>query len=806
MKGKKILGAVPAVLALCMAMAPSAWAEDVVTIDAAHFPDTKFKTYVRSYDDDESGGLSQEELEGVTIINISGSNGNPNGYTSLKGIEYFTNLVYLDCSYNEITELDVSKNTALETLDCDNNQLTSIDVSKNTALISLNCASNQIRSIDVTNNTALESLWFYSNQLTSLNIGKNTELGDLYCYNNQLSSLDVSGCTALKYLDCSYNEITELDVSKNTALTTLKCFHNQMESLNVSGCTKLEYLYCGYIYYNSDGNVESNETNRITKLDISKNTALKKLFCCGNQLTSLDVSKNTFLTYMSCSGNKLTSLDVSGCTALKYLYCYTNKFTSLDVSGCSALEEIRCYDNQLTSLGVNGCSALKEIRCYDNQLTSLGLSGCSELEELYCQNNKLTKLDVSKNTALNWLTCSENQLTSLDVRNNTVLQSLFCDGNKLTSLDVSNNTYLGCLSCSYNKLTSLDVTNNTYLRQLSCSSNHLTSLDLSHNYNLGLVSWGDNVYSISIKNGSYPLSDLPGNFDPEMAYGWQGATYDSDTNSLKDFTRNTVTYYYDEGQYRFSDGIPFTLKVTNYVDPVSDFVERLYVNLLGRASDPRGKANHVNSLKSGRSACDVAKNFVLSTELANKKLSNKEFVTRMYKTMLDRNPDPTGLARWTAALDNGCSYGYVLQGFGKSAEFTRLCESYGVTRGSYTSPEYRDRNEKLTAYVSRLYTVALGRKYDIKGLNNHTGRYINGTKTAEEIAYSFVFSTEFKNKKLTDEQFVDCMYNSLFGRTADAGGKSRWLTKMKNGMTREQVFKGFASSAEFKNMVAKFGL
>ncbi|MGN0638130.1 MAG: DUF4214 domain-containing protein [Huintestinicola sp.] len=311
-----------------------------------------------------------------------------------------------------------------------------------------------------------------------------------------------------------------------------------------------------------------------------------------------------------------------------------------------------------------------------------------------------------------------------------------------------------------------------------------------------LVMWEEVNNSTGVKNVNIAAIDSSGDLISKET---------SDKYALSDC--QPITTSYGTVKWYASEQTPYMYEYAPFApDPAEAFVERLYVDLLGRSSDPKGKANHVSSIKSGRSACDVAKGFVLSTELANKKLTNKEFVTRMYKTFLNRTPDAGGLARWTAALDNGCSYGYVLQGFGKSAEFTRLCASYGITRGSYTSPEYRDKNEKLTAYVSRLYTVALGRKYDIKGLNNHTGRYINGTKTAEEIAYSFVFSAEFKNKKLTDEQFVDCMYNSLFGRTADAGGKSRWLTKMKNGMTREQVFKGFASSAEFKNMVAKFGL
>lgn len=241
-------------------------------------------------------------------------------------------------------------------------------------------------------------------------------------------------------------------------------------------------------------------------------------------------------------------------------------------------------------------------------------------------------------------------------------------------------------------------------------------------------------------------------------------------------------------------------------EKVSAFVERLYVNLLGRASDAKGKADHISRLKAGQSACDITKGFVFSIELKNQKLSNTEFVTRMYKTMLNRNPDSTGLAKWTTALNNGCSYGYILQGFCGSSEFTGLCSSYGIVRGSYKSPEYRDVNPNLTAYVSRMYTVALGRSYDVTGLNNHTRNYLNGTKTAEGIAYDFIFSNEFKGKNLSNDEYVECMYRSLFGRNSDSVGKSKWLAYMDNGMTREQVFKGFTGSQEFKNMVAGFGL
>ena len=47
---------------------------------------------------------------------------------------------------------------------------------------------------------------------------------------------------------------------------------------------------------------------------------LENLSCYNNRLTSLDVSKNTALEELGCSNNKLTELDVSNNINLKGLY------------------------------------------------------------------------------------------------------------------------------------------------------------------------------------------------------------------------------------------------------------------------------------------------------------------------------------------------------------------------------------------------------------------------------------------------------------------------------------------------------
>ena len=77
-----------------------------------------------------------------------------------------------------------------------------------------------------------------------------------------------------------------------------------------------------------------------------------------------------------------------------------------------------------------------------------------------------------------------------------------------------------------------------------------------------------------------------------------------------------------------------------------DFIERLYVNMLGRSSDPQGKAywyaRLVNNTVDGMTLAD---GFYFSNEFTamSANMSNEQFVRRMYITILGREPDGVGL-------------------------------------------------------------------------------------------------------------------------------------------------------------------
>lgn len=240
-----------------------------VEINSTNFQATSFQNYVNRYDTDGNGSLSLEERNEVTTIELPDDLYCP----TMKGIEYFPELVTLKCSNTHVRSLDVSKNLKLETLWCNWNNLEQLDVSKNKALKDLRCGDNYLTTLNVSQNEALE--WLSTNDMRS-----------------KLNSLDVSYNKALKHLECTKNGLTSLDVSSNEALEGLVCYGNPLTELDVSKNDKLTSLDC----------------RRCGLTSLKFGPAVSSMECDENQLTELDISQNTRWTDLRCGDNKLTSL------------------------------------------------------------------------------------------------------------------------------------------------------------------------------------------------------------------------------------------------------------------------------------------------------------------------------------------------------------------------------------------------------------------------------------------------------------------------------------------------------------------
>ena len=291
-----------------------------VEINSTNFQDTDFQNYVKQYDKDGNDSLSLEERNKVTTIELPDDSYCP----TMKGIEYFPELVTLKCSNTHVRSLDVSKNLKLETLWCNWNNLEQLDVSKNKALKDLRCDDNYLTTLNVSQNEALE--WLSTNdmrsKLNSLDVSYNKALKHLECTKNGLTSLDVSSNEALEQLVCNGNPLTELDVSKNAKLTSLDCRR--------CGLTSLKF-----------------------------GSAVSSMECDENQLTELDISQNTRWTHLRCNDNKLTSLSFNENVAMPpvpSIYTSNNHYQiAVDADGIYDLSQLPGnFDVSKTSDWTNG--------------------------------------------------------------------------------------------------------------------------------------------------------------------------------------------------------------------------------------------------------------------------------------------------------------------------------------------------------------------------------------------------------------------------------------------------------------------
>ena len=515
--------------------------EGAIKIDALTFPDANFRNYLTTYANypvyseenevqnveyvyfGQDGYLTEEELQLVEEINAIDWN-----IASLEGIQLFTNLKRLDVSQNQLTALDLSKNTNLEALAVSENQLTALDLSKNTKLKTLNVSYNQLTALDTSKLTALQELYCYSNaQLKSLNLKNNKALTRLYCNNCALTGLDLANNTNLTHLECHDNpQIKKLNLSKNTKLNEVNCDNCGLTSLTLGKLTKVDTLFC--------------RDNALKSVDLSGLTGLQYLYCTDNALTALNLSKNTKLLCLVCDANAITSLDLSANTELETLFAMNNKLKSLDLSPCPSLKALRVEGNALTSLDLTPCLSLSGLRegeysavvdgvavfaksnvyldpmfwsfatdilTYDTVVFARSASGWRIDEALFpdpvirwyaqgafgdylseWERSHVTDLDAAEDIISAYKIATGDQNATITSAQGlglfTELKVLFIRDLGLTDIDVSRLTKLQYLDLGGNALTSIDLSNCKELVGLGLRDNQLSSINLANNTKL----------------------------------------------------------------------------------------------------------------------------------------------------------------------------------------------------------------------------------------------------------------------------------------------------------------------------------
>lgn len=237
-------------------------------------------------------------------------------------------------------------------------------------------------------------------------------------------------------------------------------------------------------------------------------------------------------------------------------------------------------------------------------------------------------------------------------------------------------------------------------------------------------------------------------------------------------------------------------------DPASTVgqVVRLYNAALGRGPDGGGLAYWAQALQGGDRLHTLAQGFLDSPEFARRYGGRDDagFVTTMYQNVLGRAPDAEGLGYWAGQLAAGAQdRADVLVGFSESAE------------NKARTAALFDRGVWVPALeaggVARVFYATLGRAPDAAGLEYWTGLLRGGTLALRDIALGFMAAPEFTARygAVSDERFVDLLYQNVLGRPADADGMGYWVPLLAaRTLDRGAVVLGFSESAENKLRLA----
>ena len=108
-------------------------------VEAVEVADAKFQDYlIEAFDTDKDGVLSTREVAAVTEINASGC-----GIASMAELNtLFPAITRLDCSKNNLRELNISELTKLTWLDCSGNDLSSLDIQNQQSLTHFDATDN----------------------------------------------------------------------------------------------------------------------------------------------------------------------------------------------------------------------------------------------------------------------------------------------------------------------------------------------------------------------------------------------------------------------------------------------------------------------------------------------------------------------------------------------------------------------------------------------------------------------------------------------------------------------------------------
>lgn len=196
------------------------------------------------------------------------------------------------------------------------------------------------------------------------------------------------------------------------------------------------------------------------------------------------------------------------------------------------------------------------------------------------------------------------------------------------------------------------------------------------------------------------------------------------------------------------------------------YVCRVYLDLLGRAADPGGKAFWLRKLAAGDPRAEIIRKFQTTPEYA------RRVVDDVYRTFLQRLPDAGGQAYWAGKVQRGTNPDELrTQVLGSSEYWTKA----GASPQSFAAALYQQvtRTPASSAQIAAVVGA------------------IGSGRTRTSLAASVLASTA------GDTATVQGTYERYLRRTPPASEVSYWVGRLQAGVTELRLIEAVVASNEY---------
>ena len=445
----------------------------VSAVTAANFPDANFRKALQDAGigfgyETTMPYITKEDVFSTLQFFISNKS-----ITSLKGIEYFTYLMELYCRNNQLTELDVSKNTKLRTLSCENNHITGANMDALIAGLPINTTNENHRFVPIQLGNNEEGNTCYQYQVAAAKArGWETYISyeDRWFIFEGMPDPQVDGIAIDSenfpdsnfrsfLLSQAYGKDGILSEAEIASITRL-----DLGALGIKSLRGIKFFTALKTLYIQRNNINENEMEHLVRElpEQSGGTLYAFYFAASDEQNYMNYlqmnaaqAKGWSVMMLQYMGNNVYSLSM-----LQYpptiVAAYVLPEYFPDPNFRNALQEEgigNFYFKGLPYITYEDVANTKIIKVEGKGIATLnGIQFFTALEELYCGNNQLNALILSNNKELHVLDCKRNKIkdanmdnliTSLPERKNieeqvfTVMSTCPDEGNTCTKQQVA---------------------------------------------------------------------------------------------------------------------------------------------------------------------------------------------------------------------------------------------------------------------------------------------------------------------------------------------------------------------------------